>query len=147
MGFQATGGERDRAEAKAKEQVMSSLREQFRPEFLNRIDEIIVFHPLSKDQLTRILDNLLEITERKLHGQAVTLSLSDAAKDALSERGYDPKFGARPLRRVIQREIENPISDLLLRGDISEGEEIRVDFADGKFVFHSEIRREAPVTH
>ncbi len=142
LGFQAPTEETVRGQAKAREQVMSALRQQFRPEFLNRIDEIIVFHPLSKPQLTRILDNLVDITRRKLRGQAVSLELTAAAKDVLAERGYDPKFGARPLRRVVQREIENAISERLLRGEIREGDLIRIDFEDGSFQFHSERPQE-----
>ncbi|MGA9525336.1 MAG: ATP-dependent Clp protease ATP-binding subunit [Myxococcaceae bacterium] len=138
LGFQAASAETESRQAKARDQVMAALRRQFRPEFLNRVDEIIVFQPLSKPQLTRILDNLIDITRRKLRGQAVSLELTDAAKDVLAERGYDPKYGARPLRRVIQRQIENAISERLLRGEIREGDTLRVDFTDGEFRFHSE---------
>ncbi len=120
--------------------VLEALRGHFRPEFLNRIDEVIVFHALDREQLTRIVDSMLDSTRRKLHGQNVTLEVSDAAKDELARRGFDPKFGARPLRRVIQRELETELSRMLLRGGLREGERIRVDFADGKFSFLVEGR-------
>ncbi len=145
LGFQSPSAETESRQAKARDQVMAALRRQFRPEFLNRIDEIIVFQPLSKPQLTRILDNLVDITRRKLRGQAVSLELTDAAKDVLAERGYDPKYGARPLRRVIQREIENAMSERLLRGEIREGDTVRIDFADGEFRFLSEHPEEKQV--
>ncbi|HEX8824712.1 MAG TPA: ATP-dependent Clp protease ATP-binding subunit [Archangium sp.] len=120
--------------------VMEALRGHFRPEFLNRIDEVIVFHALDREQLNRIVDSMLGSTRRKLHGQNVTLTVSEAAKDALAQRGFDPKFGARPLRRVIQREVETELSRMLLRGELREGERIHVDFADGRFTFRVEGR-------
>jgi ATP-dependent Clp protease ATP-binding subunit ClpC len=128
--------------------VMEALRGHFRPEFLNRIDEIIVFHPLDREQLNLIVDSMLGSTRRKLHGQNVTLEVSEAAKGALAQRGFDPKFGARPLRRVIQRELETELSRLLLRGELREGQHVRVDFEDGRFTFRAEgqaVEQPAPV--
>jgi ATP-dependent Clp protease ATP-binding subunit ClpC len=118
--------------------VMEALRGHFRPEFLNRIDEVIVFHPLSREQLHLIVDAMLGSTRRKLHGQNVLLEVGDAARDALAQRGFDPKFGARPLRRVIQRELETELSRMLLRGELREGQRVRVDFEDGRFTFRAE---------
>ncbi|WNG48207.1 ATP-dependent Clp protease ATP-binding subunit [Archangium minus] len=123
--------------------IMDALRGHFRPEFLNRIDEIIVFHALNREQLNRIVDSMLEATRRKLHGQNITLEVRDAAKDELARRGFDPKFGARPLRRVIQRELETEFSRMLLRGEVHEGERLLVDFVDGKFSFQVEARAHA----
>ncbi len=115
--------------------VMEALRGHFRPEFLNRIDEIIIFHALNREQLHRIVDAMLGSTRRKLHGQNVTLTVGEAAKEALAQRGFDPKYGARPLRRVIQREVETELSRMLLRGELREGERIHVDFENGRFSF------------
>jgi ATP-dependent Clp protease ATP-binding subunit ClpC len=123
------------AQARTREAVMAALREQFRPELLNRIDEVIVFQPLSRAQLASIVDLLLEGTRRKLRGQAVTLEVTEAAKGELVERGFEPKFGARPLRRAIQRELETRLSRLMLRGEVREGDTVRVDLREGDFVF------------
>jgi ATP-dependent Clp protease ATP-binding subunit ClpC len=120
--------------------VMEALRHHFRPEFLNRIDEIIVFHPLDREQLNRIVDAMLASTRRKLHGQNVLLDVREAAKDELARRGFDPKYGARPLRRVIQRELETELSRMLLRGELREGDRVLVDFAQGRFTFGVEGR-------
>ncbi|WP_199723861.1 ATP-dependent Clp protease ATP-binding subunit [Citreicoccus inhibens] len=138
LGFQRTAEGARTADARAGEAVMNALRGHFRPEFINRIDEIIVFRPLDAQQLRKIVDTLLVSTRRKLHGQNVTLELSDAARDALAERGFEPRYGARPLRRVIQRDIETELSRMLLRGSLREGQRVRVDFQDGHFTFRTE---------
>lgn len=100
--------------------VKSQLRNYFRPEFLNRIDEIIVFHPLKKEQLTRIVDVQLKHLAKRLTDRGLTLEMTDAAKQLLADEGYDPQFGARPLKRVIQQRIENPLALKLLRGELGE---------------------------
>ena len=96
------------------EDVMRRLREVFRPEFLNRIDEIIVFHRLRPEQLRQIVELLLDQTRRRMHAQDVTVTFTPAAIDWIAERGYEPEFGARPMRRTIQREVDNRLSGLLL---------------------------------
>ena len=103
------------------------LKDHFRPEFLNRVDEIIVFHPLGKEQLTRIVDVQLEQLRKRLATRNLKLQISDAAKKLLAEEGYDPTYGARPLRRVIQQRIENPLATRILKGEFTEGDTIRVD--------------------
>jgi ATP-dependent Clp protease ATP-binding subunit ClpC len=103
----------------------------------------VVFHPLSKAQILSIVDLMLEATRRKVHAQGITLELSDATREALAEKGFDPTYGARPLRRAIQRELETPISRLMLQEEFVHGDRIRVDYADGKFTF---FREAAPVT-
>jgi ATP-dependent Clp protease ATP-binding subunit ClpC len=118
-----------------RQEAMDALKAGFRPEFLNRIDEIIVFRPLNREQLLQIVDLLLAATRRKLHAQGLTLELTQAAKGALAEIGFEPVYGARPLRRAIQREVETPISRLLLESEFEPGDTIRVDVADGKFTF------------
>ena len=115
-------------------------REGFRPEFINRIDEIIIFHPLTREQLKHIVEIQLQRLEARLAERHITLEVSDAAKDLLGSEGYDPVFGARPLRRVIQREVENRIARALLEGTVREGDTVLIDVQDGKFVL--EPRRE-----
>ena len=117
--------------------VKAQLRNHFRPEFLNRIDETIVFHPLGKDQLTKIVDVQLQLLEKRLAARGIKLHMSDAATKLLADEGYDPQFGARPLKRVIQQRIENPLAKLLLQGEFGDGDTIRVN-ADGEAAFEFE---------
>jgi ATP-dependent Clp protease ATP-binding subunit ClpC len=117
--------------AKVRESVMPVLNQHFRPEFLNRIDEIIVFRGLERAQLRDIVDLLLEHTRRRLHAQDVTLEVSAAAADLLANLGYQPDFGARPLRRTIQREVDDRLADMLLAGELNAGEQARVDARNG----------------
>ena len=115
--------------------LMDELRRVFRPEFLNRIDEIIVFEPLAREQLTQIVDLLLERLREVVGGQGMKLEVSAAATEFLAEQGYDAEYGARPLKRAIQRLVENPLSGDLLRGTFTEGDTIHVDLEDGSLVF------------
>src|SRR5690606_35262721 len=96
--------------------VMAQLKGHFRPEFLNRVDEMIVFHPLDREQLTKIVDVQLEHLRARLADRNLKLYVSDEAKKLLAEEGYDPTFGARPLKRVIQQRIENPLASMILKG-------------------------------
>jgi ATP-dependent Clp protease ATP-binding subunit ClpC len=130
-------------DAGLREQIMRRLREGFRPEFLNRIDEIVVFQALDTEQLRQITDLLLEETRRRLRAQDVEVSFDEAAVDWLAERGYQPEFGARPLRRVIQREVDNAVSRLLLDGRLSRGGRLRVTVRDGALDFAVEDREPA----
>lgn len=106
------------------------LRSHFRPEFLNRIDDTIVFHRLDQTQIHRIVDLVLDGTRRLLHAQDIDLDVTDPAVDWLAEHGYQPEFGARPLRRTVQKEVDNKLSRLLLDGDLKPGDTVRLD-ADG----------------
>jgi ATP-dependent Clp protease ATP-binding subunit ClpC len=115
----------------------------FRPEFVNRIDEIIVFHRLSPEELRQITELLLEDTRRRLHGQNVELDLTPAAVSWLAEHGYEPEYGARPMRRLIQREIDNRLSEMLLRGEVAPGDKVRADVHDGRLAFEV-VRAEVP---
>ncbi|MEU0967677.1 ATP-dependent Clp protease ATP-binding subunit [Streptomyces sp. NPDC005917] len=135
IGF-GPGGEEATEEAR-REQVLRPLREHFRPEFLNRIDEIVVFRQLSNDQLRQITELLLERTRRMLNAQGITAHFTDAAVNWLAEHGYQPEYGARPLRRTIQREVDNQLSRLLLDGTIREGSEVTVDVEGGRLVFRA----------
>jgi ATP-dependent Clp protease ATP-binding subunit ClpB len=111
------------------------MREIFRPEFLNRIDEIIEFHPLSKEQLARIVELQLVRIRDRLAARGIEIELTDAAKEHLAEAGWDPTYGARPLKRALQRLVENPLAMRLLEGDFAEGDAVRVDLHDGELVF------------
>jgi ATP-dependent Clp protease ATP-binding subunit ClpB len=119
------------------------MREHFRPEFLNRIDEIVVFDALGKEQLADIAELQLERLRSRLAERKLSLELTDAAKEVLAEAGWDPTYGARPLKRALQRLIENPLAQRLLAGEFSEGDTIRVDAQNGELVFE---RAEAALT-
>ncbi|MFJ6071891.1 ATP-dependent Clp protease ATP-binding subunit [Streptomyces sp. NPDC093065] len=138
IGFGSGGAEAD--EEARREQVLRPLREHFRPEFLNRVDEIVVFRQLSGEQLRQITSLLLEQTRRMVHAQGITVEFTDAAVDWLAERGYQPEYGARPLRRTIQREVDNQLSRLLLDGRVAEGGRVTVDVEDGRLAFRTPER-------
>ena len=128
VGFDTGSSSEDAA---LREQLDRRLREHFRPEFVNRIDEIIVFRRLETDQLRKITEMLLEDTRRRLHAQDIALEVTTAAVDWLAERGYQPEFGARPLRRTIQRELDNRLSRMLLAADLAPGQTVTADVAGG----------------
>ncbi|GHF75769.1 ATP-dependent Clp protease ATP-binding subunit ClpC [Amycolatopsis bartoniae] len=124
LGFsRADGTDTDRP---LRERLMRRLRETFRPEFLNRIDEIIVFRKLDAEQLERITRLLLEQTERRAHAQNIAVEFTPEAVSWLAREGYQPEFGARPMRRTIQREVDNQLSTMMLRGDVGPGSRVRV---------------------
>lgn len=114
-----------------KEAVLEELRNAFRPEFLNRLDEIIVFHALDEDHLKQIADIQLAGLRARLGERHIEMELTDAARTRLVREGYDPSYGARPLKRAIQREIETPLARLILGGEIRDGQIIHID-ADPK---------------
>ncbi|WP_405989842.1 ATP-dependent Clp protease ATP-binding subunit [Streptomyces sp. NBC_00986] len=136
IGFGPGGADAD--EEARREQILRPLREHFRPEFLNRIDEIVVFRQLTAEQLRLITGLLLEHTRRLLHAQGITVEFTDEAVDRLSRQGYQPEYGARPLRRTIQREVDNQLSRLLLDGRIAEGGQVTVDVEDGRLAFRTD---------
>src|ERR1700686_2927642 len=115
--------------------VTDALRAHFRPEFLNRVDEIIIFDRLTEDDLKKIVEIQLRRLSKRLEQQKITLKLSDSAKELLAREGYDPVYGARPLRRTIQKEILDPLSIDILEGKVREGQTVRVDLKDSKLVF------------
>src|SRR3954468_17162454 len=115
--------------------VMESLQSRFLPEFLNRVDEIIVFRPLDRSQIRRIVDLQVQHLAKLLEQRDFGLEVTDKARDELAARGYDPAFGARPLKRVIQNELQNPLASELLKGHFEEGSTIRVDFDGSEFTF------------
>jgi ATP-dependent Clp protease ATP-binding subunit ClpB len=113
----------------------AAMRETFRPEFLNRIDEIVEFEPLTRDQIGEIVELQLARLRERLAERGLNLELTDAAKEQLAEAGWDPTYGARPLKRAIQRLVENPLALRLLEGDFAEGDTVRVDDKDGELRF------------
>ncbi|MFC0601793.1 ATP-dependent Clp protease ATP-binding subunit [Streptomyces palmae] len=115
-----------------RDELMADLQAHFRPEFLNRVDEVIVFHALTRKDLVRIVDLLLDRSRRRLRAQQVDLTVTESAKEWLANRGYQPEFGARPLRRTIQTELDNRLSTMLLDGTLSPGDTAAVDVADGE---------------
>jgi ATP-dependent Clp protease ATP-binding subunit ClpB len=125
-----------------KKEVMNALRLQFRPEFLNRVDEIIIFNSLSQEEIKRIVDIQVEFLRKRLAERKIGIELSDAAKEQLAAEGFDPMYGARPLKRTIQRRIQDTLAMKILDGEIHEGDNVRVDFADGDFTFTPVVEAE-----
>jgi ATP-dependent Clp protease ATP-binding subunit ClpB len=119
-----------------------ALSEYFRPEFLNRVDEVVEFKALTREQLAEIVELQLERLRARLAGRGIELELTDAAKETLAEAGWDPTYGARPLKRALQRLVENPLAMRLLEGDFSDGDRIRVDAQNGELVFEKVSARE-----
>src|SRR2546422_5838121 len=118
--------------------VRQRLREEgFRPEFINRIDEVIVFRQISRSQMMNIVDIQINRLRPRLVERHITLHLSDAARELLANMGYDPQFGARPLKRVIQREVENRIAHALLDGTVRDGDTVEIDAKNGKLILES----------
>ena len=128
-----------------KEKVLGEMKKFFRPEFLNRIDGVVVFHALSKEHIRQIVDLMLREVWKELAEKVVKLEATDAAKNLLGEKGYDPVFGARPLRRVIQDLVEDPLSEAFLRGDFQAGDTVLVDCEDDKIVIRTlEVAKSPP---
>ncbi len=111
-----------------KDAVLDELRKHFRPEFLNRVDDVIVFHALSKEHLKKIVEILLGRLRERLADRHITLELTDAAREYLVRVGYEPAYGARPLKRVIQHEVETELAKMLLKGEVRDGQTVGVDF-------------------
>jgi ATP-dependent Clp protease ATP-binding subunit ClpB len=111
------------------------VQQTFRPEFINRIDDIVVFRPLGTEQIRSIVDIQLGYLRKRLQERNMELSLDDAARDLLGEAGFDPVYGARPLKRAIQQQIENPLAQRILQGSFGPGDQIKVTARDGQLVF------------
>jgi ATP-dependent Clp protease ATP-binding subunit ClpB len=124
------------AEEEIRDAVKEALQRSFLPEFLNRIDDTIVFHPLQRDQIRRIVDLQLQRLASQLDQRNIGMTVTEAARNAIAAEGYDPVYGARPLKRVIQNSIQNELATELLKGNIAEGQTVTVDYRDGSFLFH-----------
>jgi ATP-dependent Clp protease ATP-binding subunit ClpB len=133
------GSADDEAYHAMKQRVLGQLKHHFRPEFLNRVDEIVVFHGLTKEQLVAVVDIQLRRLARRLEERGLVLEVTDGAKQWLAEVGYDPVYGARPIKRAIQRELESNLARKLLTGEIRESGTVRVDARDGGLAFESEL--------
>jgi ATP-dependent Clp protease ATP-binding subunit ClpC len=125
-----------------KDNINEALKEQFKPEFLNRLDDIIIFRKLSKDEAGQICRKIIDGLREKLAARSVSLEVTDAAMDKLLEEGYNDMYGARPLKRVVQKRLEDRLSDEILSGNILHGEVVTVDVKDGEFTFRSEKKGE-----
>jgi ATP-dependent Clp protease ATP-binding subunit ClpC len=147
LGF-ADSGDSQSSYDRMKAKVNDELKTHFRPEFLNRIDDIVVFHQLSQDEIIEIVDLMINRLDIRLRDKDMAIELTPAAKQLLAKRGYDPVLGARPLRRTIQREIEDPLSEKMLYGDLKPGEIVIVDVEsdadDAAFTFRGEFKGEIP---
>jgi len=126
--------------------MMAELRNALRPEFLNRIDEIVIFLPLSRDQIARIVDLQLGHLRKRLAERRLELEVTDAAKMLLAREGYDPTYGARPLKRTIQRLVQNPLALKLLEHEFAEGDTVVVDAKGDEIVFRKAVAAEV-VSH
>ena len=146
VGFKLTQDEAKNAEEeyrKMKEKVLDQLKKTFRPEFLNRIDAVVVFRSLTQEQIREIVELMLTRVKERLDEHEITLEATDEAKELLAEEGYDPHFGARPLRRVIQNVIEDPLSEAILAGEFEAGDTVVVDVEDGEIRLRSKELMEA----
>ncbi|MDE6105306.1 MAG: AAA family ATPase, partial [Clostridia bacterium] len=121
-----------------KESINAALKEQFKPEFLNRLDDIIIFRKLTKEETSQICTKIIEGLSERLKDKDVKLEITDAAMDKLVEEGYSDMFGARPLKRTVQKRIEDRLSDEILAGKILNGETVQVDVKDGEYTFRSD---------
>ncbi len=130
LGFRQRGDQGTFEDTRLKGDIQDALRRHFRPEFLNRIDEIIVFHTLTMDQVKEIVDLQMREIAGRLGDHGITIELTDAAREWLGEQGYDPAFGARPLRRTLQKQVESPLSVKLLKGEFGSGDIIVVDYSE-----------------
>jgi ATP-dependent Clp protease ATP-binding subunit ClpB len=117
------------------EKVMADVRATFRPEFVNRVDEIIVFSPLGREQIGQILDIQIGLLQQRLASRRLTVELTDGAREYLANKGFDPAYGARPLKRLIQREVQDRLATMLLGGEMRDGDHVVIDAADGGLVF------------
>jgi len=123
----------------AREQVMEVVRAAFRPEFLNRLDEIILFHRLSRTDMTGIVDIQLRSLQSLLKDRNITLEIEESGRIWLANAGYDPVYGARPLKRVIQRQLQNVLASMILEGEIGEGDAVKVTAGDGGLIVNDEL--------
>jgi ATP-dependent Clp protease ATP-binding subunit ClpC len=126
-----------------KERVMSEVRKTFRPEFINRLDDFIVFHELTEEQLRQIVELLTKDLQKRLAERKIVLELTDAAKSWLAKVGFDPIYGARPLRRALERYVENPLSSRILQGQFKEGDTVLVDVTDDTVTFATKAAKKA----
>jgi ATP-dependent Clp protease ATP-binding subunit ClpB len=126
-----------------KEQVMAVVRAAFRPEFLNRVDEIILFHRLQRSEMGRIVEIQLKRLQKLLDERKIVITLDAKAREWLAEKGYDPAYGARPLKRVIQKALQDPLAELILSGKVKDGDAVKVSAGKNGITFNGEAVKEA----
>jgi len=137
-----TGADSKQSFESMKNRIQDELKRTFRPEFLNRVDEIVFFHPLNKEQIKQIVDLELNNVRRQVESNGMKFEVSEAAKELLAKEGFDPAFGARPLRRAVQRLVEDPLSEELLIGRFTSGDTVYADVEDGKIIFkHAPVQQ------
>jgi ATP-dependent Clp protease ATP-binding subunit ClpB len=129
-----------------REQVMATVRAHFRPEFLNRVDEIILFHRLQKSEMGRIVEIQFARLQRLLEDRKIALTLDDPARDWLAAKGWDPSYGARPLKRVIQRNVQDPLAEMILAGDIVDGDPVAISAKGNVLTFNGKASQTAEIT-
>ncbi|HEY8963294.1 MAG TPA: ATP-dependent chaperone ClpB, partial [Alphaproteobacteria bacterium] len=127
----------------AREGVMEQVRARFRPEFLNRLDEILLFRRLGRAQMSSIVDIQLARLQKLLTDRKITISVDDAARKLLGDKGYDPAYGARPLKRVIQTYVQNPLAEQLLKGEILDNSTVQIGAKGDKLTFSSTVNKSA----
>jgi ATP-dependent Clp protease ATP-binding subunit ClpB len=133
--IQELAGEQNYAAMKAA--VMEVVSQHFRPEFINRVDDVVVFHPLGREHIREIVDIQLGYLRKRLADRDMTIELSDAARDKLAAAGFDPVYGARPLRRAIQQQVENPLAQEILQGKFKPGDTVSIGVANDLLEFRN----------
>ncbi|HXO70895.1 MAG TPA: ATP-dependent chaperone ClpB, partial [Bradyrhizobium sp.] len=131
--------------AAVREQVMGMVRAHFRPEFLNRIDEIILFHRLQRSEMGRIVEIQFARLQKLLEDRKITLTLDAAARDWLAEKGWDPAYGARPLKRVIQRNVQDPLAEMILAGEVKDGDRVAISQKGNVLSFNGKAPKTAEI--
>jgi ATP-dependent Clp protease ATP-binding subunit ClpB len=126
-----------------RDQVMGIVRAAFRPEFLNRVDEIILFHRLQRSEMGRIVEIQLKRLQKLLDERKIVVTLDNAARDYIAEKGYDPAYGARPLKRVIQKSLQDPLAELILSGKVKDGDAVKVSATKQGLTFNGQAIKEA----
>jgi ATP-dependent Clp protease ATP-binding subunit ClpB len=143
LGFAVPGENRVVSDEEAYDMVMGAVRAHFRPEFLNRIDEIILFHRLRREDMAAIVDIQIGRLQKLLADRKLTLTLDDAARAWLADKGYDPTYGARPLKRVIQKQLQDALAEQILAGKIKDGQKVPVTVRGGHLVINGETVKAA----
>ena len=133
----------DKGFEEAKALVLAEVKTKFRPEFINRLDEIIMFHRLRREQMAAIVDIQLGRLQKLVADRKITLVLDEAARTWLANRGYDPAYGARPLKRVIQKAVQDPLAEAILAGRVKDGDTVRISVREGSLAINGEVAKAA----
>jgi len=142
FGFTHRGEAKKRKQEETRERILSALKEQFRPEFLNRLDEIITFNSLGREEVREIVDLQIRIVEKRLESKKIKIDVSDQAKNLLAEKGFDPDFGVRPLKRTIQQLVLDPLAKMMVEGRIKEGDRVKIDIKGKEIIVRPIVKKE-----